>query len=91
MVWRRDNLTVPQARTNITEDAEGKFTVTSSVARDLSRPYDVSLVMDVEEEDRTVEAQVQSVIFSGGQVLPLGRFSVLLAVLWGILVQHCNL
>lgn len=94
VLWSRgqDNLTL-QNKTNITENTEGKFTVVSSIKRDLSQPlnYTCSLLMDVEKENETVEIQVQSISFSGGYMVHAHWFSVMLVMVWGSLVQYCGL
>lgn len=97
VVWSRgqDDLTHDATtNTNITENSEGTFTVVSTIKRDTSQPlnYNFSLWMSVEQENQTpVEMQVQHINFSGGHMVAMHWFSVLIVMVCGSLVQYCCL
>lgn len=85
VVWSRgnDNLTL-EATTTITENAEGTFTVLSSIKRDAALPlnYTFALFMDVEQENQNpAEMLVQNINFSGGHTIALHWFTVVFIVL----------
>lgn len=95
VIWSRgqDNLTF-EGITDITNNTEGTFTVVSSIQRDRSLPlnYSFSLLMDVENQNQTTEeTQVQRIDFSGGHMVIVHWFSVVLVMVWGSLIQFCSL
>lgn len=88
--WRRDleNLT-HLAKTTLTSNAEGLFTVVSTIElqQGSSKNYSCSLVMPVENEmSQTVFEAVKSLPISGGYMIAAHWLGVMLAIVLSLLV-----